>query len=158
VLIGYCALSLGALLLAIAQHANVYQLTALLLLLSGPAIGLLLFGRQSTGYIGLLDERLLLADHTGQYHFAGGSRIQYLGPFVAIDDVVVFTGNELLPAFSPAQIQQLVRPLAVGGIKVDVKTMLVKLLQSHHPLAQGLCVIAATTCTAIVLLVIPVLT
>ena len=36
-----------------------------------------------------------------------------------IDDVTVFTGSALLPAFSPEQVHQFVEPLANTGIRVD---------------------------------------
>jgi hypothetical protein len=86
------------------------------------------------------------------YHFAGGSRVQYHGPFLMIDDVVVFCGNSLLPVFPCPQIQNLVSPLALGGVKVDRNTVLVKLLQCGHPLAQGAMVIMAAATVAATLL------
>ena len=128
------------------------QLAALVIALSGPAIALLLVSRRPAGNIGLVQDRLLLVDHTGMYHLGGGSCIQYCGPFLMIDDVVVFTGSNLLPAFSPTQVQNNVTPLAKGGIRVDRKTTVVKLLQSKHPLAQGTLAIMAAATTAIVLL------
>lgn len=148
----YCLLALGVLLLAVAQSVGVWQLCALLLALSGPAIALLLLSRQGTGHIGILGDRLLLVDHNGTYHLAGGSRVQYHGPFLSIDDVVVFCGSHLLPVFSTAQVQKLVKPLSHGGIKVDRDTVSVKLLQSRHPLAIGALAIAAALAAAILVL------
>jgi hypothetical protein len=86
------------------------------------------------------------------YHFGGGSRVQYHGPFLAIDDVVVFCGSSLLPAFPPAQLEEMVRPLALGGVKVDRNTMLIKLLQCRHPLAQGAFAVVAGASAAILVL------
>ncbi len=135
--VSYGLLGAGILLLTIAQGLTSWQLAALLLALSGPAIALLLLLRSPVGHIGIVQDKLLLVDHHGMYHLGGGSSVQYCGPFLMIDDVVVFCGSQLLPAFPATQIQQLVRPLALGGVKVDRNTVLVKLLQCRHPLAQG---------------------
>lgn len=143
---------LAAVLLAIALSVTVWQMAALLLALSGPAVALLLLNRQPTGHIGTVDDKLLLVDHSGMYQLASGSRLQYRGPFLVIDDVVVFAGNRLLPAFAADQIQRQVRPLALGGIKVDQKTLVVKLLQCRHPLAQGAVAILAALASAALLL------
>ena len=143
---------LCAVLLAIALGVSVWQLAALLLVLCGPAIALLLLSRQGVGHIGVLDDRLLLVDHSGQYHLGGGPRLHYRGPFLSIDDVVVFTGSRLLPAFCPAPLQQRISPAAMGGIKVDTITIAVKLLESRHPLALGGVAIAAAAAAGSLLL------
>ena len=91
--------------LAIGQSVTTWQLAALLLVLSGPAIALLLLSRRPTGHIGIVQDKLLLVDHRGMYHFAGGARVQYRGPFLLIDDVVVFCGSSLLPVFPDPQVQ-----------------------------------------------------
>lgn len=148
---------LAALSLAIAMSVNVSQLAALLLASSGPAIALLLLHRQPTGYIGVIGNQLLLVDHNDLYQLAGGSRVQYRGPFLAIDDVVVFAGSQRLPAFSAAALQQHVWPLALGGIKVDRKTMAVKLLECRHPLALGAVAIVAAAAAAALLLLLPLI-
>jgi hypothetical protein len=148
----YGVLLLGILLVAIAQSVAAALLAALLLALSGPGIVLLLLSRTPIGHIGILQGRLLLVDHNGMYHLAGGSTVQYRGPFLLIDDVVVFCGNHLLPVFAPLQLQNLVHPLAQGGVKVDRNTIVVKLLQSRHPFALGACAILATATTAAMLL------
>ena len=148
----YAVLVVALLLLAIGQSVSVSQLTALLLAASGPAIALLLFSRSPGGHIGVLQQQLLLVDHTHMYHLGGGSRLQYRGPFLLIDDVVVFTGTRLLPVFSRPQILEQVAPLANEGIRVDRKTIFVKLLQCRHPLARGAVAILATTGCAVTLL------
>ncbi len=150
--VNYGLLGIGILLLAIAQGVTTWQLAALLLALSGPAIALLLLIRRPLGHIGILPDKLLLVDHNGMYHLGGGSSVQYCGPFLLIDDVVVFCGSRLLPAFPATQIQKLVRPLALGGVKVDRNTVLVKLIQCRHPLAQGAFAIVAGTAAAAILL------
>jgi hypothetical protein len=152
ILYGACALC--AVLLAIALGVSVWQLAALLLVLCGPAIALLLLSRQPVGHIGVLGERLLLVDHSGEYHLGGGPRLSYLGPFLSIDDIVVFTGSRLLPAFSPAPLKQHISPAAMGGIKVDTTTIAVKLLESRHPLALGGVAIAAATAAGALLLLV----
>ena len=148
----YAVLVLALLLLAVGQSVTVSQLTALLLAASGPAIALLLFSRSPSGHIGVLQQQLLLVDYTHMYHLGGGSRLQYRGPFLLIDDVVVFTGTRLLPAFSRPQILERVAPLANEGIRVDRKTIFVKLLQCRHPLARGAVAVLATSGCAVALL------
>jgi hypothetical protein len=150
--ISYGLLALGIVLLAVAQSVSVWQLASLLLVLSGPAVALILLSRQAVGHIGILGDQLLLVDHSGMYHMAGGSRVQYRGPFLSIDDVVVFCGSRLLPAFSLAQVQKEVRPIALGGVRVDRNTLMVRLLQCRHPLALGALAILTAAGAAILLL------
>ena len=87
-------------------------------------------------------------NHRGVYHLAGGSNISYRGAFLLIDDVVVFSGNRLLPAFRPTQICHSVAPLATAGVKVDHQTVLVKLLQSRHPIAMGVVILVFSAAAA----------
>jgi hypothetical protein len=150
--VSFGLIAVALLLVAISQSIPAWHLGSLLLALGGAAIALTLFNRSPIGHIGTLDDRLLLVDHGGQYHLAGGSRVQYRGPFLLIDDIVVFTGNTLLPTFSQTQVDGRVRRIADGGIRVDRKTILVKLLQSRHPLALGACAIAGGLVAAAVLL------
>ena len=151
----YAAAALAMSLLAIGQSVTVMQLTALLIALSGPAVALLLLGKTPIGHLGVAQQQLLLVDHTGMYHLGSGPSVQYRGPFLLIDDVVVFTGVNWLPTFSNEQVQSDVMPLASGGIKVDRNTVVVKLLQCRHPLAQGGVVILAALTAAAVLLCLP---
>jgi len=150
--VSYSLLVLGILLVAGALNVTVWQLAALLLVLSGPAIALLLLSRYPAGNIGVTQDQLLLVDHRGMYHLAGCSGVQYHGPFLLIDDVVVFSGSRLLPAFAPSQLRQLVIPLAMNGVKVDSKSIVVKLLQCRHPFALGVCAMLAASAAAALLL------
>jgi len=134
----YAILCLAALTTAIGTGVPVAYLLALLSGLLGPGIGLLLLQRSHCGHLGILREQLVLVDHSDMYHLGGDARLQYRGPFLLIDDVVLFTGTRLFPAFSPAQVHGEVQVLAQGGIRVDRKTVLVKLLQSQHPLVRAL--------------------
>jgi hypothetical protein len=145
---------LGTLLIAIAVSISVWQMAALLLVVSGPAIALLLLSRQPVGHIGVLGNRLLLVDHSGQYHLAGGPRLHYRGPFLSIDDIVVFSGSRLLPAFSPAPLKKHISPPALGGIKVDYRTIAIKLLESRHPLALGVVAIVTAAAAGALLLLL----
>ena len=146
--------ALATLLLAFALSIGVWQMAALLLMLSGPAIALLLLSRQPVGHIGITGDRLLLVDHSGQYHLAGGPRLHYRGPFLSIDDIVVFSGSRLLPAFSRARLEQHVRPTDMGGVKVDHRTIAIKLLECRHPLALGAIAIVAAASAGALLLVL----
>ena len=140
----YGIMVLGILLLATGQNIALWHLTALLIVLSGPAMALQILSRLPAGNIGIVEDKLLLVDHTGTFHIGTGPRVQYRGHFLMIDDVVVFIGNRLLPAFSAKQAQALIKPLAMGAVKVDRKTLIVKLLECRHPLAQSAAVIFAT--------------
>jgi len=133
----YGALALVILTAAITLGVSATQLSALLIALGGPAIALVILKKSPVGHIGILGKQLVLADHSDVYHLGSNARLQYRGGFLLIDDVVVFSGSRLLPAFSPEQIISRVKPLARAGIKVDRKTVLVKLLQARHPLARG---------------------
>jgi len=148
----YALLSIALVLMGIGNSVSALQLAALFIVLSGPAMALALWSRRPVGHIGILGQSLLLVDPRGIYHMGEGSQVHYRGSFLLIDDIVVFTGNRLLPAFSPQQVQGLVKPIAASGIRVDFNTVLVKLLQSQHPLAQGVIAILATATTAVVLL------
>ncbi|MEM9256063.1 MAG: hypothetical protein AAGA91_11475 [Pseudomonadota bacterium] len=155
--ISYGLVAAALCLVAVGYGVAVTQLTALLLLLSGPAIALFLMSRRPAGNIGVLPEQLLLVDHQGTYHLGGGSQLQYRGHFLLLDDVVVYTGNRLLPGFVSEQVQQLVAPLATRGVRVDRTTVWVKLLQSKHPLAQGAVAVLAGTVVAAGTLLLPLI-
>ena len=132
----YSLLALAAILVSAGQSVTAWPFVALLIALSGPAAALLLLERHPVGHIGIWRDRLLLVDHTGMYHLAGGSDVQYRGHFLLIDDIVVFCGSRLLPVFPDAQIEQWITPMIIRGTKVDRNTLAVKLLQARHPLAQ----------------------
>lgn len=139
-------LILAAALMAVGQGVSAWQLAALLTALAGPVIGLAIISRQSIGHIGSLEKELLLVDHSGLYHLGADSRIQYRGAFLLMDDVIVFRGNALLPAFSQPELAARVTPMLRGAVKVDRTTTLIKLLQARHPLAiaAGACALAIT--------------
>ena len=108
--------------------------------------------RSATGHIGVVQGQLLLVDHDDMYHLGRDARLQYRGPFLLIDDVVVFQGNALVPAFKPEQLKQQVTPVALGGIRVDRKTVLIKLLQGKHPLTQSAGIALAGSLLAAIML------
>ena len=136
--LGFGMISLALVLAAIGAGVSAIEMAALLLALAGIAGGLVLLQRSPIGHIGVVQGQLLLVDHRAMYHLDGDARLQYRGAFLLIDDVAVFSGNALLPAFSPEQVRKQVMPLARGGVRVDRKTVLVKLLQGRHPLAQSI--------------------
>jgi hypothetical protein len=128
---------------AFAIHPS--SLIALLIALSGPALAMALLRRDPIGNIGVADQQLLLVDHRNMYHLGSGSRVQYRGPFLLIDDVVVFTGNALAPAFVHHQVEILAGPLRKAGVRVDRTTIAIKLLQARHALAIGaLCILVSS--------------
>ena len=126
------------------QLAPINVVVAAIIFFSGPAIGLTLIAMSKPGHVGVLDERLVLVDHNNNYHIDGGARIHYRNNFLLLDDIAVYVGNRLLPVFSTEQLAQSIAPLARAGVKVDRKTVLVKLGQSSHPLTRGMIACAAS--------------
>ncbi|MEM1154106.1 MAG: hypothetical protein AAGI44_08185 [Pseudomonadota bacterium] len=148
----YTVLSIGLVIGAMGIGASVVQLSALLLALVGPACALLVMQRSDPGHLGTVSKKLVLVDHSGMYHFGGGSRVHYRGPFLIIDDVTVFTGTALMPGFVKEALQKQVAPIAHAGVKVDRKIITVKLLQGRHPLAIGAVIVFACSIGAVALL------
>jgi hypothetical protein len=126
------------------QVAPINVVMAAIIFSSGPAIALTLMTMSRPGHIGVLGDKLILVDHNNNYHIDGGARIHYRNNFLLLDDIAVYIGNKRLPVFSTEQLAQNIVPLASAGVKVDRKTILVKLGQSSHPLTRGL--IACTVC------------
>jgi hypothetical protein len=71
---------------------------------------------------------------------------------VLVDDVVIFSGNNWLPGLDAQQIRQQLNPRVTAGIRVDRKTVAVKLLQNRHPLALGAIAMLACSLVAVILL------
>jgi hypothetical protein len=151
----YAVLALAAVMVAVGLGVSALQLAALLVALAGPAFALLLLQGSEYGHIGIRGDALVLADHQGVYHLGSGSRVHYRSHFLMVDDVTVFIGSRLLPAFDPASIIAQVAPLARRGIHVDRKFLATRLLQGRHPLALGTGIILACGCAALALLSLP---
>jgi hypothetical protein len=150
----YIALGLALMVLAIAAGVSALELAALLLALAGPAAALRLLHRNRVGHIGILGQELVLADHRGIYHMGRDARLRHRGSFLLLDDVVVFTGNRLLPAFDTRHVRGKIAAMTRSGIRVDRKTVMIKLLDGRHPLALGACAIAICLTLAAVLLAV----
>jgi hypothetical protein len=153
VAVGYAVLCLATVLLCAGLGASALLMSAVLIALAGPAVALYLYARGAGGHAGVTGDTLALVDHRNMYHLASDARIHYRGPFVSIDDVVVFTGNALLPAMDPDQVNAKLRPVVEAGARVDRKTILVKLLEVRHPLALGALAIAGSLLAAISVLI-----
>ncbi len=153
----YCIAAGTTLVLAMANGIAVSTLTALLVALTGPAIALFLLRREPIGHIGIAGTQVALVDHRGMYHLGAGSRMQHRGPFLSIDDVMVFCGSALLPAFAPIQVRERLASLRAAGVRVDRKTIAIKLLQSRHALAKGALVILTTALIAAAIVLLPLL-
>ncbi|KZX60593.1 hypothetical protein A3709_00545 [Halioglobus sp. HI00S01] len=151
--LGYGLICLAALLVVAGLNASAHEALAAIIALAGPAVGLLLYGRGESGHVGRCDDTLALVDHRDMYHLAKGARIHYRGPFLMVDDVVVFTGTALIPNLNPEQVAEQIYPLARQGARVDRKTALVKLLEVRHPIAVGVLACAASLVIAAVVLV-----
>jgi hypothetical protein len=125
-------------------------LLAASLLIAAPGIALALLWRSRTGHIGVFEEQLVLVDEHNMYHVGSGPRVHYRNNFLLLDDVVVFIGSRRLPVFSTVQLAKEIVPLAVTGVKVDRKTVAIKLIQSAHPIAKGL--YACIVCIALAII------
>ncbi|EEB78632.1 hypothetical protein GPB2148_1530 [marine gamma proteobacterium HTCC2148] len=147
-------LALAVLVTLMGLGVSAVQLLAAMIALIGPFAGLQLILRSEPEHLGLSNEQLVLVDHRQLYHLASGPRIHYRGPFVIIDDVVIFTGTVLLPTLDRSQLDSLARPLIRAGIRVDRKTVLIKLIESHHPVARATQVAALSLLTGMILVVL----
>lgn len=133
-----CAvLAIAGLVTLIGLGVSVLHLVAAMIALCGPFASLQLMLRSDPEHLGVRNEQLVVVDYRQMYHLAIGHRIHYRGPFVMIDDIVIFTGTLLLPALDRSQLKELAEPLIHAGIRVDRKTVLVKLMESHHPVARA---------------------
>lgn len=132
----YLCGSTGALIVAIGLAVDANQLTALLLVLLGPAATMILLFRSPIGHVGTSGDLIALVDHNNLYQMGRESQVHYRARYLIIDDVVVFTGASLMPSFNRSQVKA-IQPLAEAGIKVERKAVWIKLLQARHPIALG---------------------
>jgi hypothetical protein len=136
--LGSGILALALVLVAVGAGVSAMQLGALLLVVGSAAAALWSLQRSPIGHVGVVDGELLLVDHANLYHLGSDARLQHRGPFLLLDDVAVYTGSALLPAFSHRELAERVAPLLEGGVRVDRKTVLVKLMQARHPLVRAI--------------------
>ena len=137
-------LAIAVLVTLIGLGVSAASLVAATVALCGPFAALQLMLRSEPEHLGVRNEQLIVVDHRQMYHLALGPRIHYRGPFVMIDDVVIFTGTSFLPALDRTQLKALAEPLIHSGIRVDRKTVLVKLMESRHPIARAAQIIAVS--------------
>ncbi|PLW69737.1 hypothetical protein [Pseudohalioglobus lutimaris] len=135
--IAWAALAIACLIVLIGLGVSLVQLMAAATALAGFAVALQIMLRSEPEHAGLLAEQLVLADHREMYHLATGPRIHYRGPFVVVDDVIIFTGNKWFPGLHQQQVKRELEPRVTAGVRVDRKTIAVKLLQSRHPVAKS---------------------
>ncbi len=152
--IAFGVLSVAVVILVIGLGGSLSTLVAAILALCGPLIALQMLLRSEREYLGTWDRHLVLVDHRQLYHVASGARIQYRGPFVLVDDVIVFTGTALLPALDRAAVRDEVLPRSQAGVRVDRKTVLIKLLESQHPIARAGQVVGACLFGGLVVLLL----
>ncbi|MFV0276842.1 MAG: hypothetical protein ACK5HY_06620 [Parahaliea sp.] len=148
---GYLGLSCLLLLIAVICRVEFSTLLALLLLLSGPGIGLWSYLRSDSGHIAALGKRLLLVDHRNSYHIASEGRIGYRGWFLAIDDILVHAGPGLLPAFEPGELEAHIVPLTANGVRLTRCQLLALMVENRHPLvvAAGLSLLGLLAALAV---------
>ncbi len=153
--LGYAIAGTAVILLLVAFLAqlSIWSLIAIILMLAG--LGGLYYAllRASGCHLGLLEDRLILVDHTNTYRVGSGPKIQYFKNYVMIDDVIVYLGNPVLEQFAHEPLEQKFQPLFSTGIKVDRATLRVKLIQSRHPMLLGVSGLAsALFCAAVLIL------
>ena len=133
-LAGACSLALcGCLLLG--SSSSAWLAISLLLVGTGGLYGAL--QQACNGYLGVLENRLIVVDHTNTYRIGRGPQIQYFNNYVMVDNVIVYLGNRRLARFSQTRLQQRFQPLFQTGIKVDRGIVGLRLIQHRHPLAMG---------------------
>jgi hypothetical protein len=128
---------------------SIWAMLAVSLILIG--VGGLYFSlqRACSCHLGILEDRLIVVDHTNTYRVGSGPKIQYFRNYVMIDDVIVYLGNRLVSQFANERLQQRFQPLFTTGIKVDRATLRVKLIQRRHPMLIGISGLAvAVACAA----------
>ncbi len=152
VTVAYLALGLIALIATATLTQSMLIVLAIGVALAGPLVALFLLYSTRTGHIGLLGTQLLLVDHQNFYHLGSGPRVYYRKHFIMLDDILVFTGSSLLPVFDSTHLRQKIQPVVTAGIKIDRKTLVIKLLQSAHPLVRGS--IACLGCLALATLIL----
>ncbi len=144
---GVCAIALGL-------GASGIQLLALLIALSGPAFALWLLKRSAPDHVGLLGKSVVLVDHRETYHRASGRALHRRGPFLFIDDVIVFLGSRALPALDPATTMKYLEPSLSGCTRADRAEVAVRLRESGHPLARAALAVVAALLFALLLLAV----
>ncbi len=133
-LAGACSLALcGCLLLG--SSTSIWLAVSLLLVGTGGLYAAL--QQACNGHLGMLENRLIVVDHTNTYRVGRGPQIQYFNNYVMVDDVIVYLGNRRLARFSHTRLQQRFQPLFQTGIKVDRGIVGLRLIQHRHPLARG---------------------
>lgn len=150
--LGYGVLTAACVLVGIGQGINAVQLGALLLALAGPLAAWQAVKRAPAGHIGCNDGMLVLCDHRDIYQRGAGAQIARRGNFLILDDVVVYCGGAVLPAFDPQQLHNLTGKVISGGVRVDRKTLWVKLMEGGHPFARG-AMVCTLLCGAALILV-----
>ena len=93
----------------------------------------------------------MLVYHHNHYHIGAGPRVLYRDSFLMIDDILLFTGNAMLPVFDADQLSS-IKPAVEAGIRVERKVIWVHLLQSRHPIASAFLVVLGGAAMALALL------
>ena len=142
------------LLAAFLAQLSIWHLIALVLVLAGTGGLYYALLRAGGCHLGLLDDRLILVDHTNTYRVGSGPKIQYFNNYVMIDDVIVYLGNQVLEQFAHEPLRQKFQPLFNTGIKVDRATLRVKLIESRHPMALGFSALGMALVLAVLLILL----
>lgn len=153
---GYTITALAVLLLlgAFVAQFSIWSMIAISVLLAGSG-GYYFALQKSIGcHLGLLEDKLIVVDHTNTYRVGTGPSIQYLRNYVMIDDVIVYLGNPLLSHFASEPLQQKFQPVMQTGIKIDRTTLRVKLIQSRHPMLLGILGLLLATGIALLLILL----
>ncbi|TGD73440.1 hypothetical protein E4634_10420 [Mangrovimicrobium sediminis] len=148
--------ALGVVLLAVAAvlGTGVAGMAALLLVIGSTLAALLVLQRSGADHVGLLDRELVLVDHRETYHHSSGRGLQRRGPFLFIDDVMVYTGSPWLAALERGAVREQLEPRLADAAPAPLGALLVRLRESGHPLGQaGLLLATGLAFAALALLV-----
>ena len=139
---------------AFSAQFSISSMLAISLLLAG-AGGYYMALQKALGcHLGLLEDELIVVDHTNTYRVGHGPTIQYFDNFVMIGDVIVYLGNPYLHHFASEPLQQKFQLVVQTGIRIDRTTLRVKLIQSRHPLLLGMVGLAGAIAAATLLVLL----
>lgn len=143
--LGLSVLALGSLSLFVALGLATHALGGLLLLLGSSALGIWWLSRAPLDMLALRGNQVVLVDHRGRYRSGPGPEAQWNAGFIALGDLVIFTGGSGLPALDTASHQRELGLLFNHAARLPALKTLVLLLENRHPLGIALLLLLTGT-------------
>lgn len=126
-------------------------LAGLLLVLSGPALGLWLLVRMPPGLVAQRGKHLVLVDHRGIYQQGSGRQAAWHPHFLAIGDLLVYTGHPWLPALDCEARRRELGISLNQAERLGPLTLAVLLLENRHPLGIAALLLVAFSVAGVAL-------